>query len=65
MGGGEYLMSTVSKFFLNCNSDTVSAAVIGLFYLMESVIKLVVPQEHVYRYIRGVQFCLFFSPLTS
>ena len=54
-GGGGGAVSTVSKFFLNLNSDTVSAAVVG------SVIKLVVPQEHVYRYSRGVQFC--FSPL--
>ena len=47
------MVSTISKFFFNFNFNTVSAAVMG------SIIKLVVPQEHVYRYIRGVQFCFF------
>ena len=43
-GGGGGAVNTVSKFFLNFISDTVSAAVVGLFYLIGSVIKLVVPQ---------------------
>ena len=43
-GGGGWAVSTVSKFFLNFISDTVSAAFVALFYLIGSVIKSGVPQ---------------------